>query len=233
VEDKMKITSILFMVMVIAAGAFAADIVTVPTANQLKMGQTDAAYYYIGLDLPSAAPQYIQAQTAYIGLTNKVELDVHRYQPQRGKDKSSTVVNSTYLLLSETAVTPAVVVGVRNLAGEKTTNNPTIDSKKRSWYISAAKNITPMLPNGPVLPLIRIHASFGTADNTLLGEKRHEGLFGGVQALLTPKVGAIALYDGQDTITGLTFTPSNKGLTIKGGTFGKHWWAGISFAKSM
>ncbi len=37
----------------LASVAFAADIVTVPTANQLKAGEIDVAAYYIGVhDLP-------------------------------------------------------------------------------------------------------------------------------------------------------------------------------------
>jgi hypothetical protein len=229
----MRVIAILVLTLVAVSAAYCADIVTVPTANQLKAGQIDVAYYYLGLDLPAGAPQSLQAQTLYIGLTDRVELDVHRYDPQKNLDKTSTIVNASVLLLPETALNPAVVIGGRNLGGEKTTNNPTVDSKKKSWFISAAKNVTPMLPGGPKLPLVRLHVSLGTKDWTLLGESRHSGLFGGVQALLTPEIGAIVLHDGQDLITGLTFTPGDKGVTLKGGTFGKHWWVGISYAKTI
>ena len=228
----MKIISIAVTVILLTCAAYAGDIVTVPTANQLKAGQFDVAYYYLGLDMPAGAPSSLQAQTVYIGLTDRIEIDAHRYDPESNLDKTSTIVNASVLILGETAATPAVVIGGRNITGEETTNGP-VDSDKRSWFISAAKNVTPMLPGGPKLPLIRLHASLGTKDWTLLGEDRHAGLFGGVQALLTPEIGAIALHDGQDLITGLTYTPGNKGLTIKGGGYGKHWWSGISYAKSM
>ncbi|MBI2843773.1 MAG: hypothetical protein HYX78_10270 [Armatimonadetes bacterium] len=228
----MKAIVIIVAVLLAAGAAYSGDIVTVPTANQLKAGEIDVAYYYLGLDMPVGLPSSLQAQTVYIGLTDRIELDVHRYDPEKALDKTSTIVNASLLILGETAVTPAIVIGGRNITGETTTNGP-VDSDKRSWFISAAKNVTPMLPGGPKLPLVRLHASLGTKDWTLLGEDRHAGLFGGVQALLTPEIGAIALHDGQDLITGLTYTPKNRGLTIKGGGFGKHWWSGISYARSL
>ena len=226
-----KVIAVLLLVL-LASTAYCADIVTVPTANQLKARQFDIADYYLGLDNPDPQPQSLHAQTLYLGITDQLEVDIHRYDPQADRDKTSIVLNASYLVHQETATTPNVVIGVRNLAEEKTTLAP-VDSKKRSWYISAAKNITPMTASGPQLPLIRLHASLGTVDNTLLGEKRHEGLFGGVQALLRPDIGAVAVYDGQDLITGLTYTPGSKDLTLKGGTFGKHWWIGASYVKKM
>lgn len=229
----MKKVLTVLLILAAATAAYCGDIVTVPTANQLKAGEVDVAYYYLGLDLQTGAPSSLQAQTVYIGLTDRIEIDLHRYDPEKNLDKTSTIINASFLVMEETALTPAIVVGGRNLGGEQTTNNPAVDSEKRSYFISAAKNITPMLPGGPKLPLIRLHASLGTKDYTLLGEERHEGLFGGVQALLAPELGAVALYDGADLITGLTYTPKNSGLTIKGGTYGDHWWSGISFAKSL
>lgn len=230
----MKSIVVLCLVLVSVTAAFSADIVTVPTANQLKAGEADIAYYYLRLDNDDpVVPANVHIQTVYVGLTDRIELDIHRYDPEKDLDKTATIYNASVLLMEETAEMPAVVVGVRNIGETETTNNTAVDSGKRSWYLSAAKNITPMLPGGPQLPLIRVHASIGTKDYTLLGEDRHGGLFGGVQALLTPEIGAVALYDGADLITGLTYTPGNTGLTIKGGTFGDNWWAGLSYAKSL
>lgn len=228
----MKVITVLLLVILAASAAFCGDIVTVPTANQLKAGQVDVAYYYLGLDTSAPQPSFVQIQTIYVGLTDRLEVDIHRYDPEKNLDKSVTIVNGSIVLVPETAMTPSVVFGGRNLGGTTTTNAP-VESDKRSWFISAAKNITPMLPTGPKLPLVRIHASLGTEDWTLLGIDRHKGLFGGVQALFTPELGAIALQDGEDLITGLTYMPGNKGLTIKGGTYGDHWWAGISYLKAM
>jgi hypothetical protein len=225
-----KVVLLAVVLLLVCSAVFAADIVTVPTANQLKAGQMDVAYYYLGLDMPKGAPQSIQAQTLYVGVTDQLEVDFHRYDPEKNTDRISTIVNASVLLMSETASRPSVVVGGRNLGAGQTTLNPVANSEKTSWFLSMAKNVTPMTPQGPKLPLIRVHLSVGTKDNTLLGESRHEGLFGGLQALLTPEIGAVALYDGTDTITGLTFTPKGAAYTIKGGTYGDHWWVGLSYA---
>ena len=68
----MKIRSLslalaLVAAMAAATVAYAADIVTVPTANQLKQGEVDLAYYYIGLDFPEPMPQRVNVQTLYLG----------------------------------------------------------------------------------------------------------------------------------------------------------------------
>ena len=209
-----------------AASVFAGDIVTVPTANQLKAGEFDVAGYYIGLDMPTGAPQHVTAETLYYGVTNDLEVDVHGYQVDKGKDYA--VLIASYRLLAETATQPIVVIGGRNLTG--TDSGGGCDN--RSYYLSAAKTLNPPGPGGPKWPIVRLHLSVGTADNTILGRNRHEGLFGGVQLRLSPKIGLVALNDSRDLITGLTFDPI-KELTIKGGTYGTHWWAGISYAKSL
>ena len=228
---KYVVVALLFAMLVsVGCSAYAGDIVTVPTANQLKKGQVDVAYYYIGLDKPSPQPQHVLAQTLYVGLTDQIELDVHRYEVDN--DKTSAIVNVSFLLLKETATLPDVVIGGRNILGQET-SNVVPDTDKQSFFISAAKILNMPASGPPKPPFVRLHLSLGTQDNTLLGEERHEGLFGGVQALLTKTVGAIALWDGQDLITGLTFTPEKSNFTIKGGGYGEHWWVGLSYAKSM
>ena len=227
----------------LVSSAYAADIVTVPTANQLKQGQFDLAYYYIHLDNPPSAPddgnhfdqldespgapKNVQVQTAYVGLTDRIELDAHRYDIDKLGD--ATIINASFLLMKETLATPDIIVGARNIGGTDVGGVP--NSDKRSWFVAAAKTLKLPQSGPPALPVIRLHAGLGTKDGTLLGEYRHNGLFGGVQVLLAPQVGAVALYDGQDLITGLTFSPKATGLTLKGGTFGDHWWVGLSWAK--
>lgn len=210
-----------------AGAAFPGDIVTVPTANQLRQGQLDVAYYYIGLDAPPGAPENVQVQTFYLGVTDKLEVDVHRYDIDLiGGD---TIVNATWSLLRETPVTPDVVIGGRNILGTQVGLDPRSD--KTSWFVAAAKTLKLPAMGPPSIPIIRLHAGLGTKDYTLLGEDRHAGIFGGVQALLTPEIGAIALHDARDLITGLTYSPQDTGFTVKGGTFGDHWWVGLSWAK--
>lgn len=221
-----RVTLIALVLLTAAACSFAADIVTVPTANQLKQGQVDAAFYYIGLDW-SAPPENVKVQTVYLGLSDRLELDLHRYDVDTAG--SSTIVNATMLLMPETLVTPDVVIGGRNIGATEVGGDPRSD--KTSWFVAAAKTLNLPAQGPPKIPIIRLHAGIGTKDYTLLGEDRHGGIFGGVQALLTPQIGAVALHDGQDLITGLTYSPEGTGFTLKGGTFGDHWWVGVSWAR--
>lgn len=221
----------------LAGCVLADDIVTMPTANQLKRGEIDLAVYYLGLDFPAGAPQHVNYQTLYVGLTDKWEVDAHRSDIDRNEDATIFVVS--YKLMSEKAKQPDMVVGVRNLFGTATTlDNPLtpIDerdkSKDQSFFLAAAKTFffNPMAP-GP--PLVRVHAGLGTEDWTLLGEERHEGLFGGLQFLFLPWLGGVVQHDGTDLITGITVMPKDTGLTLKGGTYGDHWWVGLAWRKQL
>lgn len=212
--------------------AQADDIVTMPTANQLKAREVDVAAYYLDLHLPSGAPQFVHYQTLYVGLTDRVELDFHRAEVNR--DAVSVVTVATLKLVSEGPATPDVVLGVRNVTGEATTNDPAVRSKsrRRSVFATAAKTVFLREGvQGP--PLVRVHAGLGTEDWTLLNEKRHEGLFGGLQFLFHPVVGAVVQHDGRGWITGVTIMPPRTGLTVKGGTFGDHSWYGVAFRKQF
>lgn len=211
-----------------AGSAMAGDIVTVPTANQVKAGEADVAVYYISADedsliepLQPLGIDFVRAQTLYVGLTDRLELDVHRYDVDEVAVDS--IFNATYVLQHETMKRPIVVIGGRDLSREY---------DHASYFVSAAKTLNPPVGGPPTEPIVRLHLSLGTEDNTLFGESRHEGIFGGVQALLrpsSPALGLVGLYDGRDVITGLTVVPQPGWPTIKGGTFGGHWWVGLSY----
>ena len=206
-----------------AVPVMAADIVTVPTANQLKAGEVDVAYYFLDLDFPPGAPTGVNFLTLYVGVTDQLEIDAHRDEATGGPElPGRTIWNATWLLLKEDQRNPNVVIGGRNLDGEGT---------KASWFISAAKTVMAPVGGPPSLqsPVVRLHLSVGTEDDTLLGETRHDGIFGGVQAMLSPQVGLIALHDGQDFIGGLTYTKNPKWPTFKGGVYGDHTWVGVSY----
>lgn len=225
------------LALLAASCACADDVITMPTANQLKAGEVDTAAYYLSLDNPSVAPQFVQYQTLYMGLTDRLELDVHRSAVD--KNETATILVASYRLLSENARTPDLVIGCRNLGGTATSlDNPMTPvnerskSQDRSYFLSAAKTFF-LNPAQPGTPLVRVHLSLGTEDWTLLGEKRHDGLFGGLQFLLRPDLGLVIQNDGQDLITGLAITPKNSGLTIKGGTFGDHTWVGVAYRTAL
>jgi hypothetical protein len=223
-------TWVLVLVLVfclsLAGAALAADIVTMPTANQLKAGEVELADYYLFLDFDQPMPQFARVQTLYVGITDKLELDAHRYDLD--KVRPETVWIASYKLMSQSATDPVdLVFGIRDLADRVA--QPALP-KKTSYYVSAARTMNPPAPGAaPVFPIVRLHLSVGTEDPSLLGEDRHEGLFGGAQVLVTPKVGLVALWDGQDFISGITYTHAPNWPTIKGGTFGDHKWVGIAY----
>ncbi len=226
------------IVLLLAAScAFADDIVTMPTANQLKAGEVDAAAYYLTLDFPAGAPQFVQYQTLYVGLTDKLELDVHRSAVD--KNETGTILVASYKLMSETPVNPDLVVGCRNIGGTPTSlDNPGTSvnerskSKDQSYFVSAAKTYF-LNPAQPGAPLVRVHLSLGTEDWTILGAKRHQGVFGGLQFLFRPELGMVVQNDGRDLITGITIMPKNTGLTLKGGTYGPHTWVGLAYRTTL
>ncbi len=228
----MRFVIVCIAVMMLASCVFADDVVTMPTANQLKAGEIDVAAYYLKLDMPTGAPQHVNYQTVYVGITDRLELDAHIANVD--VDRDSTVLVGQFKVLSETQKLPDLVVGCRNLTGQPTTNLKALHdrSKDRSYYVSAAKTFFAN-PDQPGPPLVRLHVSLGTSDWTLLAQERHNGLFGGMQFLFRPEVGCVLEYDGQDLITGLALMPKSTGLTIKGGTFGEHWWAGLAFRKAL
>ncbi|MCX6343616.1 MAG: hypothetical protein NT018_00915 [Armatimonadetes bacterium] len=229
----MKYLFLVILLLFVVSCAFADDIVTMPTANQLKAGELDAAVYYLNLDTPAGAPQFVQMQTLYYGLTDKLELDIHRSAIDNVK--TSTILVGSYKLLSESPTTPDLVVGCRNIGGAATLPDaPGISNKTRdrSYFLAAAKTFF-FNPEQPGPPLVRVHLGIGTEDWTLLGEKRHDGIFGGLQFLLRPELGLVVEHDGQDLITGITIMPKNSGLTIKGGMFGDHTWVGIAYRAEL
>ena len=111
----MRYVFIFIALMMVAGYAIADDIVTMPTANQLKAGQVDIAAYYLKLNLDNSKgqPQFVNYQTIYMGITDKLELDVHRADVDR--DRESTLFVGSYKLLSETQQMPDLVVGLQKL----------------------------------------------------------------------------------------------------------------------
>ncbi len=95
------------IVAALGAGvAMAGDIVTVPTANQVMAGEIDVADYYIFVDndalVEAIQPldiDFVRVQTFYMGLTDELEIDVHRYDVDVLGVES--IYNVTYLVLKE------------------------------------------------------------------------------------------------------------------------------------
>ncbi len=220
------------LVCCIAGAALAVDIVTVPTANMLGAGQIDVAAYYISVDqsgliapLRPLGIDNVRVQTLYAGLTNRWELDVERFDVDVPDflNGDQTIVNLNYMVLPESAKDPQVVIGGWDL---------TQQFGHASWYLCTYKTLNPPVGGPPTGPIFRLHLSVGTATNSIFAEPRHQGLFGGLQVLVKPtypQVGAVAMWDSQDMITGLTYCPSPDWPTFKGGTYGSHTWFGMSY----
>jgi len=223
-RGKLAIRCLLMAVFaVLASAAMAADIVTLPTANQLKADQLEIAYYRLDLDFKNpAAPGKANLTTVYWGITDRLELDAWWYDPEKGG--SDLALNASFLVIPEGEVMPAVVVGVQDI----TTALPT---GKLSWYAAAAKNVI-VSEARRFFPVVRLHGG--------VGAKQNNGIFGGVQALVTRNLGAVVLYSsneallgGRNWITGLTYTFPKTPLVLKFGTLGRHNWFGAAYTISI
>jgi len=214
-----------------ALPALAGDIVTMPSANQVGGGDVDLAQYYVSFDYPPGLPEHAFMTTMYVGVTDRVEVDVWYVDPNEGSP-NVTILNATALLLSQRKGDLVdLVAGVRDI-GDDLENlfGPDFD---RGIFVAAAKTLNP--PPGPPTPadcpIWRLHLGVGDELGfaTDLNRMNKGGVFGGVQALVTPQLGAIALWDGTDDIVGLTYTPKPAGPTYKGGVFGRHFWLGVEY----
>jgi hypothetical protein len=212
------------------------DVVTMPTANMLKRGEMEFAYYHVDLNTPSHQPQTIEVPCYYVGVTDWLELDAQVMAVD--KDVTSCVLIGNLRLLHESPTTPDLVFGCRNMAAVPTTSNPPFSpinyrarSANQSYYLCAAKTFffNHDASGPPKPPLVRLHACLGTADWTLGLEERHDGLFGGLQALVTPYLGFCVLNDGRDLITGIAVSPGPPGLIVRAGGFGDRWYVGVAY----
>jgi len=222
-RNQMACCLALALCLAVASAALAGDIVTLPTANQLKADQIELAYYRLDLNFRSpGAPSSAGLATAYWGITNRLELDAWWVHWNHGAG-SDVAINPSFLVLPETVATPAVVVGAQDITGALPTG-------KVSYYVAAAKNVFHD-PKRRFFPLIRLHGGVGT--------KMNNGFFGGVQAVVTGRLGLIILnsrnplLDGNHWITGLSYTFPRIPLVVKGGTLGRHAWIGAAYTLTI
>ncbi|MGQ9697543.1 MAG: hypothetical protein ACUVRO_06070 [Armatimonadota bacterium] len=217
--------SLLAVALLGVSAAFAADIVTLPTANQLKGNQLEVAYYRLDLDFkapPSAAPGKANLVTAYWGITDRLELDAWWYDPDLGG--SDLALNASFLVVPESEAMPSIVVGAQDI----TTALPT---GKVSWFAATAKNLVAD-ESRRFFPVVRLHAG--------VGSKQNRGVFGGIQAVIAGNLGLVVLRStnkdllgGRRWITGLTYTFPKTPLVIKAGTLGRHNWVGVAYTFSL
>lgn len=182
----------LMVVVAYTLPAVAGDIVTMPTANQMGPGEVDVAQYYVSFDYPPGLPEHAYLTTMYVGVTDRIEVDVWYVNPnKRAADQAGhvTVLNATGLVLSQRKGDLVdLVVGVRDI-GDDLENlfGPDFD---RGLFVAAAKTLNP--PSGPPTaadcPIWRVHVGAGEelGFGTDLNRMTKGGVFGGIQAIVTP-----------------------------------------------
>ena len=191
----------------LAAPVFAGDIVAMPTAN-MQPAQT-AEFNYIRWNdiVPDVNANIYEG---FVGVTDWLEIDALRFDPTAGD--SRTEANVYVRLLKETAQHPSVVIGATNITGATW-----VDGKDDvSPFVVGAYNVN--VPAGrPTFndPLVRLQMAWG--------DKFHDGFFGGVQALFTPRLGA-AVFNYQGLPSYLGVYTVNKTLELRAG-----WKSGTPF----
>ena len=225
------VSALLFAASVVSAY----DVITVPTANQLKQGEIELAYYYAFLRKNDPEPEFMQIQTLYVGLTDRLELDAHRYAIDN--DETSIILIGNVKLLSEGKHGADVVFGCKNMAGTPTVDNPPFSpvnfrqlSTEQSYYLCAAKTFRLRENQGPARPpFLRVQLGLGSPDWTIGLAKRHQGIFGGLQYVITPNVLACVFDDSRNIVTAIGYVPPKTDLMIRAGTFGADWFLGLAY----
>jgi len=72
----------------------------------------------------------------------------------------------------------------------------------------------------------------GTPDWTLMGERRHYPVFGGLQFGIVPRLGFTIEDDGRNLITALSYQIKDTGFKLKVGNFGTTLWGGIQYSNA-
>jgi hypothetical protein len=204
----MRTTSWLLAVLVLLAlslPAWAGDIVDMPTGNMLKANHCEFNYIYWDLDNPPGpAPDHAHIFKAFLGITDRLEVDVTVMDLQNVD--TFTSVNAYLQVGRESETWGSLIVGATNLLGSKW---PT-DDRVSPFIMSAYNFMTPQ--GGPPSfknPLLRGHLGYGS--------RYHDGFYGGVQALIHPKVGfAVLNYQHQPSYL-MTVSP-RRSLEVTVGT---------------
>ena len=231
----MRVLCLVSVLAFVASVVSAHDVITVPTANQLKQGEIELAYYYAFLRNNDPKPEFMQIQTLYVGITDRLELDTHMYGID--SNRTSMILIGNVKLLSEDKYGADVVVGCKNMAGTPTVDNPPFStvnfrqlSTERSYYLCAAKTFQLGGNRGPVRPpFLRVHLSLGSPDWTIGLAKRHQGIFGGLQYVITPNFAVFAFEDGRNIVSAIGYVPPKTNLMFRAGTLSAHWFVGLAY----
>lgn len=220
-RSAVKIALAVALVLIAQQMALGSSIITMPTADVAPVGAANVATYVVNFDgMPEGAPTGMNVHILYAGIARNLEVEANVYDVNKSGPRQDFFV-LTYKAMDETATMPQISVGVKNPFGEILGNDDDPLDDSPTYFVAAVKTLMAPAPGEPFTPVVRLHAGLGT--------NYHEGIFGGIQALLTPKLGVAALHDANDMLFAATYKPSEKLPTFKAGTLGDHTWFGLDY----
>lgn len=162
-----------------------------PTADTLKMGGVNFGGVFLSDDNNDTT--FVSAN---VGILPRLEVGAALIDPENGD--SDAIINAKFSLLSETAATPALAVGLSDITDE-------LDATP---YVALSKSI-PLA--GQYMWEPRFHVGVGGG--------RLDGLFAGLSAKATDRIQLMVEYDSDDVNFGLQFAAA-KGLRLHAGLVG-------------
>lgn len=220
-KSALRIALAVAFVLIVQQMVLGSSIITMPTADVAPPGLINLAAYAVNFD--GSTPLGDTSMTVYIAyaaIAKNLELEANVYDYNNSGFKQDFFV-LTYKVAEQTATMPQISVGVKNLNGEMLGNDDDPFDDAPTYFVAAVKVLSGPAPGEPFKPVVRLHVGLGT--------NYHEGLFGGLQALVTPQLGLAALNDANDTLLAATYKPSPNSPTFKAGTLGDHTWFGIDY----
>ncbi|MBP6964910.1 MAG: hypothetical protein KBC96_10945 [Armatimonadetes bacterium] len=218
-KSAVKIALAVALLLIAAQMVLGSSIITMPTADVAPVGLINLAAYSVNFDGMVGPSTGMGVYIAYAGIAKNLELEANVYDLNKGGDTWDFYV-LTYQVVQETDKMPKISVGAKNFLGETIANGSTMNDDP-TFFVAAVKTVMAPAPGEPFSPVIRLHAGYG--DNL------HNGLFGGVQAMLTPQIGVAALNDAKQSLYAVTYKPYPEWPTFKAGTLGKHTWVGVDY----
>lgn len=204
-----RAVALVVLVLAVAAPSFAGDIVAMPTGNTVAPKNLELNYIWWKQDFPSG-PGHINVGEAFIGVCDRVEVDVDYAGVSGGSDY--TEANLYLTVLREDAKHPSLIVGATNVFGSRWLGDGMVpDADKASFFAVSAFNLTaPATPTWNT-PLVRAQLGYGN--------HWHDGWFGGLQIKIAPEWGA-ALFNYKHKPVYIATYDAEKWLELSIGAIG-------------
>jgi len=218
---------IVSLLLISTTAAFAGDTVFMPTGNQVAKGNFEYNFIFVDFDEPGAKPAGVSARNGsggppdwgmihefFFGVTDRLEVDVDVLDLDNAGAKVE--INPYFTFVKETADRPSFIVGAYNIFQADMPLGPKPDERVSPFCLSAYNIFAPDAAPSLSDPLIRGHLGWGTGQHD-------SDFFGGMQFLVSPKIGgAVYTHHGDMAYIGV-YKPCNK-LELRGGTLGGDPW---------